>query len=100
MIGQSEPIIRNFRQEKVVLAHLRIGHTRITHSYLLKREEQPHCFGCDAPFTTRHILLERGDLSYIRSKYFHVDTIKQLFKYVPIDNIFLFLQEINIFNKL
>ena len=30
----------------------------------------------------------------------HVDTIKQLFNDVPIDNVFLFLKEINLFNKL
>ena len=40
VIGQSQPVVRNVRQEEVVLARLRIGHTRITHSYLLKREEK------------------------------------------------------------
>ena len=78
MIGQSQPVVRNVRQEEVVLTRLRIGYTRITPSYLLKQEEQPYCFGCDAPFTVRHFLLECGDFSHIRSKYFHVDTIKQL----------------------
>ena len=29
------------RQEEIVLARLRIGHTRVTHSWLLKHEEQP-----------------------------------------------------------
>ena len=38
--------------------------------------------------------------SHIRNKYFHVDTIKQLFNDVPIDNVFLFLKEIYLFNKL
>ena len=66
----------------------------------LKREEHPYCFGCDAPFTVRHFLLECGDFSHIRNKYFHVDTIKQLFNDVPIDNVFLFVKEINLFNKL
>ena len=65
MIGQSESVVRNVRQEVVVLARLRIGHTRITHSYILKREEQPYCFGCDAPFTVRHFLLKRDDFSHI-----------------------------------
>ena len=32
--------------------------------------------------------------------YFNVDTIRQLFNDVPIDNIFLFLKEINLFIKL
>ena len=100
VIGQSQPVVRNVRQEEVVLARLRIGHTRITHSYLLKREEPPYCFGCDTLFTVRHFLLECGDFSHIRNKYFHVDTIKQLFNDVPIDNVFLFLKEINLFNKL
>ena len=36
VIGQSQPVVRNVRQEEVVLARLPIGHTRITHSYLLK----------------------------------------------------------------
>ena len=38
VIGQSQPVVRNVGLEEVVLARLRIGHTRITHSYLLKRE--------------------------------------------------------------
>ena len=50
---------------EVVLARLRIGHTRITNSYLLKPEKQPYCFRCDAPFTVRHFLLECGDFSHI-----------------------------------
>ena len=65
-----------------------------------KREEQPYCFERDAPFTVRHILLECIDFSHIRNKYFHHDTIKQLFNDEPIDNIFFFLKEINLFNKL
>ena len=40
--------------KEVVLARLRLGHTRVTLSYLLLGEEQPQCVGCDAPFTVRH----------------------------------------------
>ena len=88
------------RLEEVVLARIRIGHTRITHSYRLNREEQPQFVGCDKPFTVRHILLECVDFSNVRNKYYHVNTIKQLFNDVPIDKVFLFLKEINLFNKL
>ena len=35
--------IRNLRTEEVVITRLRIGHTQITHSYLLNHEEQPVC---------------------------------------------------------
>ena len=84
------------KQRKQALSKFkRSPNTRITHSYLLKREELPFCYGCDALFKVRHFLLECGDFSHIRNKYFHVDTIKQLFNDVPIDNVFLFLKEIN-----
>ena len=85
-------MVRNVRLEEVVLARIRIGHTRITHSYLLNREEQPQCVGCDKPFTIRHILLECVDFSNVRNKYYHVDTINQLFDDVPIDTIFFILK--------
>ena len=57
-IGEYQSVVRNIRREEVVLARLRLGHTRVTHSYLLQGEEQPQCVGCDAPFTVRHFLLE------------------------------------------
>ena len=100
LIGQSKSLVRNVRQEEVELARLRIAHTRIIHLYLFKTRRTATFFGCDAPFTVHHILLECGDFSHIGNKYFHVDTIKQLFNDVPIDNVFLFLKEINLFNKL
>ena len=100
IIRLSQTVVRNIRLEEVALARIRIGHTRITHSYLLNREEPPQFVGCDKPFTVRHILLEFVDFSNVRNKYHHGNTIKQLFNDVPIDNTILFLKEINLFNKL
>ena len=34
-IGEYQSVVRNIRKEKVVFARLRLGHTRVTHSYLL-----------------------------------------------------------------
>ena len=92
MIGQSQPEVRNVRQE-VVLARLRIGHTRITHSYLLKQAAKP-CF-----LGVMHSLQSAIFYLSVMKQYFHVDTIEQLFNDVPVDNVFLFLKEINLFNK-
>ena len=47
-------IYRSIRREKVVLTPLRIGHTRLTHSNLLKREDQPLCISCNKTFTVKH----------------------------------------------
>ena len=62
-IGEHQSVGRNIRKEEVVLARLHLGHTRITHSYLLLGEEQPECFGCYAPFTVHHFLLESRDFA-------------------------------------
>ena len=57
-IGEYQSVVRNIRKEEVILARLRLGHTKVIHSYLLQGEEQPQCTGCDAPFTVRHFLWE------------------------------------------
>ena len=99
-IGEYQSVVRNIRREEVVLARLRLGHTRVTHSYLLQGEEPPQCVGCDAPFTVRHFLLECGDFAQVRNNCFHVDNMKELFQDIHIDSIMTFLRQINLFNKI
>ena len=99
-IGEYQSVVRNIRKEEVVLAGLRLGHTRVTHSYLLQGEEHPHCVGCDAPFTVRHFLLECGDFAQVRNNCFHVNNMKELFQDIHIDSIMTFLRQINLFNKI
>ena len=70
-IGEHQSDVRNIRKEEVVLARLRLGHTRIKHAYLLLGEEQPQCVGCDAPFTVRHFPLECSDFAQVRNNCFH-----------------------------
>ena len=79
-IGEYQSVVRNIRREEVVLARLRLGHTRVTHSHLLQDVERPQCVGCDAPFTVRHFLLECGDFAPVRNNCFHVDNMKELFQ--------------------
>ena len=71
--GEYQSVVRNNRKEEVILAHLRSGHTRFTHSYLLLGEVQRQCVGCDAPFTVCHFLLECGDFAHVRNNCVHVD---------------------------
>ena len=98
-IGEYQSVVRNIRKEEVVLARLRLGHTRVTHSYLLQGEEQPQCVCCDAPFTVRHFLLECGDFAQVRNNCFHVDNMKQLFQDIHVDSIMTFLRQINFLIK-
>ena len=99
-IGEYQSVVRNIRREEVVLARLRLGHTRVTHSYLLQGEQLPQCVGCDAPFTVRHFLLECGDFAQVRNNCFHVNNMKELFQDIHIDSIMTFLRQINLFNKI
>ena len=41
-----------------MLTRLRIGHTALTHSYLLKGEPPQICQACDPHITVKHILIE------------------------------------------
>ena len=63
-IGEYQSVVRNIRREEVVLARPPLGHTRVTHSYLLQGEEQPQCVGCNAPFTVHHFLLECSNFAH------------------------------------
>ena len=90
---------RSLRRENVVLTRLRIGHTRTTHAYLLKREGQPLCISCNKPFTVKHFLIDCFEFAHVRRQFFHSNDIRQLFQDVPADNILMFLKHINLFNK-
>ena len=92
-------IYRSLRREEVVLTRLRIGHTRLTHSYLLKREDQPFCISCNEPFTAKHFLIDCIEFSHVRRQFFQTNDLRYLFENVPADNILFFLKHINLFNK-
>ena len=96
-IGEHQSVVRNIRKEEVVLARLRLGHTRVTHSYLLLGEEQPQYVGCVATFTVRHFHLECGDFAHVRNNCFHVENMKELFQDIHIDIIMTFLRQIIFF---
>ena len=97
---EHKSVVQNIRKEEFCLGRLRLGHTRVTHSYLRLVEEQPQCVGCDAPFSVRHFLLECGDFARVRNNCFHVVNLKQLFQDIHIDSIMTFLRHINLFTKI
>lgn len=49
---------RNNASEQRILTRLRIGHTRLTHSYLLEKTCQPVCRFCGTHLTVHHILVD------------------------------------------
>ena len=67
------------RCDTVLLNRLRIGHTRLTHSYLLSGDDLPECGTCQCPLTVKHILVECIDVKDVRNKHFVASSIKDLF---------------------
>ena len=88
------------RKEQTKITRCRLGHTRITHSYILKNEQAPFCIPCNELFTVKHFLITCAEFDYIRTKYFNVKTIKELFNDIPSKKMLDFLKEIGLFNKI
>jgi len=88
------------RRDEVVLHRCRIGHSHLTHAYLLKNEDMPFCIPCDCPITIRHILVDCIDVKDIRKKYCKIKTLEELFRCVPYANIINFLKEIHLYYKI
>ena len=89
-----------YRKQETVMTRLRIGHTWITHSYLLKKEDQPFCHACDNPFTVKHILVECLHFTHIRNKYYTTTDVHTLFREVDSSKITEYLKEIKLFDKI
>ena len=67
-------------RKETVVAQLRIGHSFITHSFILKGEETPVCIGCDELLNIEHILLTCSDLIEIRESHFTAQSLRVLFQ--------------------
>ena len=47
---------RIIRHEENILARIRIGHTHLTHCFLLTKKDPPKCVACDCQLTIKYIL--------------------------------------------
>ena len=52
----------NTRKENTILNRVHIGHSYLTHSFILRKEEARVCVACDAVITVKYILIECADL--------------------------------------
>ena len=89
------------RKENTVLNRLHTGHSYLTHSFILRREEAPVCVACGAVITVKHILIECADLFEIRKKYFEERSLYSLFRNVIPEFLCVdLLLEIGLFYKI
>jgi len=80
------------RYDSILLNRLQIGHSRLTHSYLLTGDDSPTCQSCGIPLTVKHILVECANFRDIREKYFTVSSLADLFNRVDNHTVIDFYQ--------
>ena len=88
------------RKDSVVFTRLKIGHTALTHRYLLAGEENPECARCKCRLTVRHVLLECAESEPIREKYYKYTNLKHLFDCSQPKTILDFLREVGLYHKM
>nr|CAH7754599.1 unnamed protein product [Callosobruchus chinensis] len=54
------------RKEQVIITRLRIGHTNLTHNFILLRSNPPQCELCHFPLSVKHILIECPNYGHAR----------------------------------
>ena len=84
----------------VLLNRLRIGHTRLTHSFLLSGDDLHECGTYQCPLTVKHILVECVDLKDVRNKHFVASSIKDLFDNIEAHKIIDFIKETRFYKQL
>ena len=77
----------------------RIGHTYLTHAYLLRGEAMPRCIPCDCALTVKHILVDCIDYAHIGQRYYNMPDVKTLFQSVSSSLILNFLKETNFYKQ-
>jgi ribonuclease HI len=89
------------RRDEVMIHRLRVGHTHLTHCYLLRQELPPRCEFCHLPLSVEHILITCSSFSLVRRKFYDgCDSLQELFKRFSPHVIVKFIKEIGFYCKI
>ena len=92
---------RSVRRDEVVLSRLRLGHSYLTHSYLLKGEPTPECVTCGYRLTISHILVDCIEYDLFRLILFDNNfTLTDIFNNVSPNKIISFVRRAGLYNTL
>ena len=98
VLGDWQSSYRRCRRVEVVLCRGRIGHTHLTHSYILKKDPPPQCGHCQCILTVRHILVECNHFARKRKDIFGRRDVVESFRCHP-TLIVLYLKQIKFYYK-
>ena len=98
MVGKQQPKLSSIRDD-MVIRRARIGHTYLTHKYLMVKEDQPLCNACNELLTVKHILIDCGTYQNVRNKYYTERSLEDLFKSNKNAEIIQFLKDTDLYYK-
>jgi ribonuclease HI len=82
---------------------LRLGHTNLTNSYIFKKDPPPICQFCNSQQLTTHHIFECAANQQLKSTFFNNNNTTEILadsSIKNIENIYLFLTNLNIHNKI
>ena len=91
------------RRNEVIIHRLRIGHTRLTHRYLMEDpfKRVPPCNFCYLEdISVHHIMIECLHFARIRSRYYSARNLRDLFERYSLKTILQFIKQAGIYNLL
>ena len=101
LIGEQSSAYRSVRRDEVVLSRLKLGHSYLTHSYLLKGDPPPECVTCDCRLTISHILVDCIEYDFFRLILFENNfTLTDIFNNVSPNKIISFIKRAGLYNTL
>ena len=101
LIGEQPSAYRSVRRDEVVLSRLKLGHSYLTHSYLLKGDPPPECVTCDCHLTISHILVDCIEYDFFRLILFENNfTLTDIFNNVSPNKIISFIKRAGLYNTL
>jgi hypothetical protein len=74
-LHRMQPVIGSFtrhhlpRRDELIIHRLRVGHTHLTHSYLLRQELPSICEFCHLPLSVEHVLITCSSFSLVRKSF-------------------------------
>ena len=98
-LGEWRPAFRKSRRDQVIVSRLRIVHTRLTHSFILKQRNNNQCLTCQTPYTIKQVLIECRAFTFIRKWFFKVNHLRDLFDNIKMNDI-LSLRETGLYHKI
>ncbi|XP_043252544.1 uncharacterized protein LOC122397459 [Colletes gigas] len=88
------------RKEQTAITRIRIGHSKISHSYILSKEPIPICEHCNTTITTDHLILDCQKYNILRRKHKLEPQLKENLTNRKLHNLLGFIKEAKLIDKI